>query len=492
MFLLSVFTPWMTFIFSWISFFGPSAVADIHAAEPPCTLPETYIIRDEIPLYDMHVYQSRRNKVMASMQGKLAIVSGEAVHDFFYLTGYKNRNALAILAPDHEHPFMLFVQPRDPTNTLWDGPRLGMDGAMTQLHADTALDIAFFADVAANLMARYPSVSILRAERNSLGISLKDIAGEYTLEVFDDLTDVVHEMRIIKDHWEQDMISRAVDVTVLAHKRVLSTVKPGLFEYDVRAEIEYVFQKNNCTTGFNSIVGSGPNAGILHYTHYDRQLRSGDLLLIDIGAEFNGYTADVTRTIPVNGAFTPEQRVLYELVLKAADAGLSKMTTDHYILDCHHAATDVMVRGLHELGLIVDTTSWWQKRFYIHYRNTHYMGLYVHDVGSYGDFNPARRDAYLLNPEIRGRKLEPGMVLTIEPGIYLLADRLEHLETLFGHLADIEELNAFAEAIRPLYEKYAGIGIRIEDDVLITENGHKVLSANAPRTVAEIENAMKR
>jgi len=221
-------------------------------------------------------------------------------------------------------------------------------------------------------------------------------------------------------------------------------------------------------------------------------MQDGDLLLMDVGATCRGYVADVTRTIPVSGRFSKKQRELYSLVLKANQEAIKMMVPGKRILDCHHRATEIIVRGLFDLGLITDTTSWWQKRFYIQYRNNHYIGLHVHDVGSYGDLDAPDRDSYILNPEIRGREILPGMVMTIEPGIYLLGDRLEYLHELFGDRASAEELDAFAEKVRPAYEKYAGIGIRIEDDVLITRDGNRVLSENAPKTIEEIEAAMRR
>lgn len=454
------------------------------------TLPDKFVVQGDISTFEADIFKARRAAVLEQMQGELAIVTAEAAHDFYYLTGFDEKGAVLILHPGGKYPFTMFVKPSDPTHTLWDGPLHGLDGAMNRFNADMAYDIRELAARLPDYLQDIKTISCLRSETSKIKTLVEEALPKSGIEIKYNLSDIVHEMRVIKDEWEQTLLTRAVDVTINAHKRALQSVKPGLYEYDIKAEIEYVFNKNNCKTGYNSIVGSGPNAAILHYVKYDRQLQDGDLLLMDVGAEFKGYTADVTRTLPVNGKFTAEQRELYQLVLNAMEAGIKKMKPGYHMLDCHHAATEVMVNGLYDLGLILDKESWWQKRFYIHYRNTHYIGLYVHDVGSYGQFNPGDRNSYLLDSTIKGRALEPGMVLTIEPGVYLIEDRLEHLHSLFGGVATAEELDAFAAAIRPVYEKYAGIGIRIEDNVLITETGNVVLSEEAPKTIADIERWM--
>jgi Xaa-Pro aminopeptidase len=453
-------------------------------------LPDQFIVAGQISTFEADNFKARRAAMLEALNGRVAIITAAAEDDFYYLTGFDEKQGVAILHPNGKYPFTLFVAPRDPTHTLWDGPLHGTEGAMNEFRADMAYDIAELGARLPDLLLEGVKISVLKSEMQSLKAQLESLLPSQVLNLENDLTDIVHEMRVNKDSWEQALLTRAVDVTINAHKRALQSVKPGLYEYDIKAEIEYVFNKNNCKPGYNSIVGSGPNAAILHYVKYDRQLQDGDLLLMDVGAEFNGYTADVTRTIPVNGKFTAEQRELYQLVLNAMEAGIKKMKPGYHMLDCHHAATEVMVNGLYDLGLILDKDSWWQKRFYIHYRNTHYIGLYVHDVGSYGKFNPGDRNSYLLDSTIKGRALEPGMVLTIEPGVYLIEDRLEHLHSLFGGVATPEELDAFAAAIRPVYEKYAGIGIRIEDNVLITETGNVVLSEDAPKTIENIEKWM--
>ncbi len=460
--------------------------------DDPCQLPAEFISQFDAPGFDAGVFELRRRRLMDKMEGDIAIISAGTGNDFIYLTGYTGeRGAVAILDPFSDTPYTLFVLPREPMSTLWDGERPGTEGAIEKYGADAAYQIRELDEKLPGLLAGKESVSVHTADR-TVQDRIKQADPKFSGTFHTNLEPTIHEMRVIKDEWEIAQLKKAVEVTGLAHRRALQTVTPGQKEWDVQAEIEYVFMKNGLTTGFSSIVGSGPNAAILHYVHNDRILQDGDLLLMDVGASHNGYVADVTRTIPVNGIFSETQRELYSLVLKANQEAISLMVPGQRILDCHHRATEIIVRGLYDIGLVTDTTSWWQKRFYIQYRNNHYIGLHVHDVGSYGDLNAPDRDSYILDPETGGREILPGMVMTIEPGIYLLGDRLEYLHQLFGHMASTEELDAFVEKVRPVYEKYAGIGIRIEDDVLITEDGNIVLSANAPKTIEDIESAMQR
>jgi Xaa-Pro aminopeptidase len=458
--------------------------------EGSCQLPREYILDEEGPVFDAGVFKLRRQRLMEQMEGSVAVISASTGNDFIYLTGFTgDPQAVAIIDASSDKPYTLFVLPREPMATLWDGERPGTRGAIEIFGADAAYQVNDFSEKLAEILSGNKSVS-MHADDRMLRERITQKGN--SRPVYTDLSTILHEMRVIKDDWEIARLKRAVNVTAMAQKRVLQTVAPGQKEYDVQAEIEYVFRKNGLPTGFSTITGSGPNAAILHYTRNDRTLQDGDLLLMDIGAASEGYVADITRTIPVNGVFSDTQKELYSLVLKANQEAIKKMVPGMKMLDGHHLATAIITRGLYDIGLITDTTSWWQKRFYIHYRNNHYIGLHVHDVGSYGDLNAADRDAYIINPEIRGRDLLPGMVMTIEPGIYLIADRLEHLHGLFGHLASKEELDAFAEKVRPVYEKYAGIGIRIEDDILITSEGNIVLSDSAPKTIEDIESAMKR
>jgi Xaa-Pro aminopeptidase len=457
-----------------------------------CQLPRAFISEYDAPEFNPDVFAHRRQRLIDKINGEAAIISAASGNDFIYLTGLTgDPQALAVIDPSSGAPYVLFVLPRDPMTTLWDGERVGVEGAVERYCANAAYPIAELSDRLPGMIAGKNSVSLHGSEK-VLEKRIGSMADRYQGKFSFDLDPILHEMRVIKDDWEIAHLKKAVEVTSLAHRRVMSTVRPGQKEYDAQAEIEYVFMKNGLTTGFSSIVGSGPNAAILHYVHNDRTLQDGDLLLIDVGASSGGYVADVTRTIPVSGKFSDRQRELYSLILKANQEAIKLMVPGQKILDCHHRATEIIVRGLYDIGLITDTTSWWQKRFYIQYRNNHYIGLHVHDVGSYGDLDAPNRDSYILDPSVRGREILPGMVMTIEPGIYLIADRLDYLHELFGHMATAEELDAFAEKVRPVYEKYAGIGIRIEDDVLITGNGNIVLSDSAPKTIEDIEAAMKR
>lgn len=453
-------------------------------------LHETFIYDEPLEYFKHVAFEERRQEIRDKAGEGIIIVSGASGDNFLYLTGSGESRGIAVLSGSPGDTYKLFVTPRHPHTTLWTGEVYGTEGAIEKLGADTAYTIDRFEEMLPGLLDGQNRIFIHSGDNRIAGL-VEKFAGQNT--EIDDIAPILHEMRVTKDKWEIDQLRNAVEVTSLAQQRAMKTVAPGQTEYDVQAEIEYVFRKNGLSAGFPSIVGSGPNATVLHYRDNNRILENGDLLLMDIGAASKGgYVADITRTIPVNGKFSSEQRELYELVLKASDEAITLISPGNKILDCHHKAAQVITDGLYELGLITDTTQWWQKRFYIHYRSNHYIGLNVHDVGSYGDFDPAERDVYLLNREIRGRTILPGMVMTIEPGIYLTPGRLDYLQELFGDEVDSLELQSFAEKVAPVYAKYEGTGIRIEDDILVTLDGNEIMSKNAPRTVSEIERIMNR
>ncbi len=454
-------------------------------------LPDKYIHEHEVTDFDPDVFESRREKILGSLDTDIIILSADARHDFQYITGFPERRGIAVIIPGHEKAYRLFVTPREIYTVMWTGEVYGLEGAVDKYGADAAHGINDFNELLQGLIKEKKIIYLHENDhriKDAVEKVLKDTGQQAEIK---ELAPVLHEHRVIKDDWEVAQLVQAADVTVKAHQYVLQTVQPGLAEYEVQAEIEYIFRRNGMSPGFPSIIGSGPNSCLLHHTRNDRVLEDGDLLLMDVGASsLGGYTADVTRTIPVNGRFSQEQREIYELVLKASDEALKKMKPGYRMLDCHHLATEVLVEGLHDMGLIPDTSSWWQKRFYIQHRINHYIGLQVHDAGEYG-FDTDKRNEHILTPAIRGRKIEAGMVMTNEPGLYFMIGLLDGIQEMFGHLATEEELNAFVETVRPVYEKYEGIGVRIEDNILITEEGNLNLSRYAPRTVEDIEASMR-
>ncbi len=454
----------------------------------PCVLPERFIYEITQPDFQSDVFEKRRKLLMEKISDGVIIISASTRPDFMYLTGFDERQGVALLIPSSDKPFRMFVEPYNLYAAQWTGELYGLEGAVDKFNADKAYDInTFFANLS-EIIKKNSQIYLHSGDEN-LEADIVKIFNNYGRSPKIQYVDsIIHEMRVIKDKWEISQIQQAVNVTALAHKRVWETVMPGQKEYEVQAEVEYVFRKNGLGTGFYSIIGSGPNATILHHYRNNRKILPGDLLLVDIGAASRaGYSADITRTIPVSGKFTEEQRTIYDIVHKAFESGVKKLTPNHKIMDANHEANRIMVDELYKLGLITDTTKWWQKRFYIQHRTSHYIGLNVHDVGVYGDFDINNRDEHILSPEFRGRDLLPGMVLSMEPGLYLTKNKLDHLHDLFGHIASTEELDEFAEKVSPVYEKYQGIGVRLEDVVLITQEGNNILSGGLPKSASEIE-----
>lgn len=461
--------------------------------ERPCVLPEKYRYEIEEPDFEPEVYKKRRTRLIKEINDGVIVISSSAADDFRYITGFDERKGIAVLIPGAEQNFHFFVEPYNLYAAQWTGELHGLEGAVEKFKADNAYDINLFNTILPDLVKNKNKVYIHSGD-DIIKADLIELFREQSRSVdFAELDPFVHEMRVVKDEWEISQIKQATKITAFAHQRVWETVRPGQKEYEAQAEIEYVYRKNGLGVGFYSIIGSGPNATVLHHFKNNREMQAGDLLLIDIGASsMAGYSADITRTIPVSGKFNDEQRIIYELVLKAFEEGVKELNPNKKILDANHKANSVMVEGLYNMGLITDTTKWWQKRFYIQHRTSHYIGLSVHDVGSYGDFDINNRDEHILSPEFRGRDLKPGMVLSMEPGLYFMENKLDYLHDLFGDIATAEELDEFAEKVRPIYKKYSGIGVRIEDVVLVTEEGCNLLSGHLPKQVDEIEGFMKK
>ena len=387
--------------------------------------------------------------------------------DFKYLTGFGEPEAVAVLIPGRAHgEYLLFCRERDPKMETWNGRRAGTRGAVETYGADDAFPIGDVDDILPGLLESCDRVFCTMGsnpdfDRRILGW-IKQIrqgarGGSRTPNEFISLEHILHDMRLYKSRSEVRVMRNAARVACRAHRRAMQVCRPGLYEYEIEAELSHEFRCANMVPAYSSIVGGGENGCILHYTDNQSQLQDGDLLLIDAGAEDDCYASDITRTIPVNGKFNPAQKALYEVVLAAQKAAITQVKPGNHWNDPHVMAVKTLTRGLVKLGLLkgrpVDLVkNEAYRRFYMH-RTGHWLGMDVHDVGDY---------------KVGGewRVLEPGMVLTVEPGVYIPAGS------------------------RGVAKKWWNTGIRIEDDVLVTKDGHVVLSEDAPKTVSEIEALM--
>ena len=431
------------------------------------------------------VFAKRRQKLMGKMEGGIAVFRADAFNrDFYYLTGFDEPGAACLLIPDAEEKFILFVRPQSPARIIWTGKRYGTEEAVKVFGADKAYSIAQFEKI----LPRY----LMGKDRIYCSFDNKELTDSLTQMIrrprdnwpkqISNILPSVHEMRMVKDSYETWLMRKAAGITCDALLETMKAAEPGMYEYEIEAIIEYIFRKNGAQRpGFASIVGSGPNSTILHYEANERQTRDGDLVVMDVGAEYGHYTADVTRTIPVSGKFNKKQKEIYEIVLEANQKAIDRIAPGVGIYEINNCAVEVIKNGLYRLGLITDKKSRWQYRTWLMYNTNHWLGLNVHDVGSRG-----RDDG-------KGRRLEPGMVFTVEPGIYVGEHSLDSLsETMRRSKAKKEDIAAFLEKVKPVVEKYMNIGVRIEDDILVTEDGHENLSSKAPKTVKEIEKWMKK
>jgi Xaa-Pro aminopeptidase len=385
--------------------------------------------------------------------------------DFFYLTGLDEPESVALLDA-RERKMVLLVRPRDPDREVWDGPRAGIDGAKARYGADEAFVVAELDErLQAALQNRrrvyYRLGKNRKFDDRVLGVidrlrSRPRATAAAPSEIVD-TADILHEMRLHKAPAEIETMRTAVAITREAHELAMRRARPGMYEYEIEALLLDTFRRRGSERpAYGSIVGSGPNACVLHHRKNDRLIDSGDLLLIDAGCEYGYYASDVTRTFPVGRDFSREQQAIYELVLQAQLEGIEATRTGATLDDIHRRCVDVITRGLVRLGLLsgeaeklIETEGY--KRFFMH-RTSHWLGMDVHDVGAYfTDGSP--------------RRLEPGMVLTVEPGIYI---------------------GPGDDTVPP---EWRGIGVRIEDDVLVGVSGPEVLTAGIPKTVDELRAA---
>ena len=389
--------------------------------------------------------------------------------DFHYLTGFPEPEAVMVLVPNRpQGEYILFCREKDPEAETWHGRRAGLEGACDLYGADDAFPISDLDDILPGLLENKERIYYTMGryqdfDQRLVGwlnrVTSKGRAGVHAPDQFNSVGHYVHEMRMYKSREEIKTMRRAAQISAAAHRRAMEICKPGVFEYQIEAELLHNFMRHGSRSpAYPSIVGGGANTCILHYNENNEQLGDGDLLLIDAGCELDHYASDITRTFPVNGRFTPEQRAIYEIVLEAQLAAIDKVAPGNHWNEPHQAAVEVITKGLIEIGVLKGR---WRtlvkdeayRPYYMH-RTGHWLGMDVHDVGDYkvGD---------------EWRTFEPGMVTTVEPGLYM------------------------SPTIKGLAKRWWNIGVRIEDDVLVTADGRDVLSHGAPKSVAEIESVMQ-
>jgi Xaa-Pro aminopeptidase len=442
----------------------------------------------------MNVYARRRAAVLSHMRahgGGVAIVPTAAEvmrnadadypyrHDsyFYYLTGFTEPEAFLILVAGDQDQSILFCREKNEEREIWDGYRFGPEAAKIHFGFDASFPISSVDSELPRLMANAPALfyalgssaildSRIQTWLNAVRSQARAGVSAPTSAI--DIRTILNEMRLIKDDDEIAIMQRAADISAAAHARAMRVSRPGLREYHLEAELLHEFRSNGSQSpAYGSIVATGANACVLHYRAGDAELRDGDLVLIDAGCELDSYASDITRTFPVNGKFSPAQKTLYEIVLESQYAAIAATRAGARFTDGHDAALRVLTQGMLDTGLldknkvgsVDDVIAGGQYRqFYMH-RTGHWLGMDVHDVGDYRDPAPAGEDK-------PWRTLAPGMVLTIEPGIY----------------------------VRPapgIPEQYWNIGIRIEDDALVTAEGCEILTHKTPKTITEIETVMR-
>lgn len=442
---------------------------------------------------DTEVFRARRARLLDAMAAQ---GGGVAIHltaperprnrdaeypyrfdsHFWYLTGFGEPGAaLVLIATGARREAWLFCRPKDEAREIWDGPRWGPEAAREAFGVDAAHPIASLDEQMPGLLADAPALFCTlpgeaefgaRVQRWLDAVRARSRAGIRAPTAMVDLLALVDEMRLVKDANEVATMRRAAAISTAAHARLMRACRPGLHEYELEAELLYEFRRRGAQSpAYPAIVATGANACVLHYPAGNARLEAGQLCLVDAGCELDGYASDITRTFPVDGRFGGEQRAVYDVVLAAQQAAFAEARPGATFNAPHDAATRVLAQGLIDLGLLEGTLdgvieSGSYRQFYMH-RTSHWLGLDVHDVGDYRAPGPAADGS-----ERAWRPLAPGMTLTVEPGLYLRpADNVP--------------------------ERFHHIGVRIEDDVLITDGGHEVLTQALPRRADDIEALMR-
>ncbi len=428
-------------------------------------------------MISMDIFRRRRERFLADLPPGVVIIP--AAHEvtrsndtefpfrqdswFHYLTGFPEPDAVAVLRPGHAKPFVLFVRPKDREREIWTGIRIGPEGAMERYGADEAYPLSEWPNRIAGLLENQPRLYYALGRDRTLDTLVTDtVAGlrargrqgiEAPVEMVDP-TRKLAEMRLFKTADEVPLLEKTFEISAEGHLAAMRLTKPGMYEYEIQAAIEYEFRRRGASyPGYGTIVAGGGNAAILHYVENSARLEDGQLLLIDAGAEYAGYSGDITRTFPVGQRFEGAARAAYEVVLRAQEAAVAACRPGNTLEAIHDLACRILTEGLIELGVLrgsvdeaLETKTF--REYYMH-GTGHWLGLDVHDVGAY------RVDG-------KSRPLEPGMLFTVEPGLY------------FHPSSDTPA-------------EFHGIGIRIEDDILITADGHRNMTAAVPKRIEDIE-----
>lgn len=426
-------------------------------------------------------FKRRRRQLMRSMEpGSIAVLlsanevtrSNDTYYsfrqnsDFYYMTGFNEPNAVMVLVPGRDQgEFILFCRDRDPEKEMWDGKRAGPEGVVKDFGADDAFPIDDLDDILPGLLENRDRLFYTMGQNANFDSTLMGWVNQVKANVrkgvsapneIVSLEYLLHEMRLIKTRAEMQTMRKAAKISCEAHERAMRACKPGMYEYELEAELLYVFNRYHSPPAYTSIVGGGANANVLHYIENNAELQEGDLVLIDAACEYQNYASDITRTYPVSGEFTEPQRELYEVVLESQLAAIEMAEEGNHWGDPHDKAVKVLTKGLINLGILKGKLSQLIKDrayqpFYMH-RTGHWIGIDVHDVGD-----------YKIDQE--WRLLENGMCMTIEPGLYV-------------------------RPMRGVPKRFHNIGIRIEDDVLVSAKGPEVLTGSLAKTVDEIEALM--
>lgn len=467
-------------------------------------------------------FESRRSRLATSIGvDGIAVVpasveqirNDDVPHDFrqdsnfFYLTGFTEPDAVAVLTPGHsEGDYTLFVRPRDPEMEAWNGFRAGVDGAKSTHEADNAYPIEELDAVLTRLMIGrevlwYQTGNAHQDSRVTSIItkarSHRERYGGSVPSTIKDVSVLIGEMRLIKTADEYETMLAACDLSAAGHREAMRFAKPGLYEYQVQAAMELGWRMaGSRRNGYGSIVASGANACILHYVENDALIAEGDLILIDAAAEVEGYSADITRTFPANGKFTAAQKAIYEVVLAAEKEGVAMSAPGASMRGIHDRATRILTEGMVELGLLPGTV---EESLAMH----HYTQFYFHGTGHWLGMDVHDRGAYRSNG--KPRPLEEGMTFTVEPGLYIAPGKAEIELTMLEYDSDEwvqrrllegrsaamkkeqEAKDASEKITHSVPEEFLGIGIRIEDDVIITKDGAENLTSSVPVEIDEVE-----